>query len=66
MLKFSNGNIYTFDENTGLLYFNGMVICEFTSDFDVTVDYSTGKEVVNVLVKYDDNNISYKTSYTMK
>ena len=66
VLTFSNGNIYTFDKENKLLYYNKMCLCEFVSDFSVTVDHSTGKQVVNVLVKFDDNNISYKTSYTMK
>ena len=65
-LIFSNGDTYTFNEENGLIYYNGMCICEFVSDFDVTTNYTSGKEVVNVLVKFDSNNISYKTSYTMK
>lgn len=65
-LLFSNGDIYTFDKENGLMYFNEMCLCEFVSDFNVTTDYKSGKEVVNVLVKFDNDNISYKTSYTMK
>lgn len=65
-LTFSNGNMYTFDEENRLLYYNEMCLCESVSDFDVTPDYSSGKQVVNVLVKFDNDNISYKTSYTMK
>lgn len=65
-LTFSNGNMYTFDKENRLLYYNEMCLCESVSDFDVTPDYSSGKQVVNVLVKFDNDNISYKTSYTMK
>lgn len=65
-LTFSNGDTYTFNKENGLIYYNGMCICEFASDFNVTTDYTSGKEVVSVLVKFNDNNISYKTSYTMK
>lgn len=65
-LLFSNGNVYTFNKGNGLLYHNSMCLCEFVSDFNVTTDYTSGKEVVNVLVKFDNDNISYKTSYTMK
>ena len=64
-LTFSNGDTYCFDKENGLIYYNQMCICEFASDFNVTTDYSTGKEVVNVLVKFDNDSISYKTSYTM-
>ncbi len=66
LLVFSNGDTYTFDKDNGLIYYNNMCICEFTSDFNVTTEYSSGKEIVNVLVKFNDDNISYKTSYTMK
>jgi len=65
-LTFSNGNIYTFDKENGLIYYNEMCLCEFASDFNVTTDYTSGKEVINVLVKFDEDNISYRTSYTMK
>ena len=65
-LTFSNGDTYLFDKENGLIYYNNICVCEFASDFNVTTDYSSGKEVVNVLVKFDDDNISYKTSYTMK
>ena len=65
-LAFSNGDVYTFNKENGLIYYNDMCICEFASDFNVTTDYTSGKEIVNVLVKFDNDNISYKTSYTMK
>lgn len=65
-LSFTNGNVYTFDKANGLIYFNQMCLCEYVSDFAVSLDYSSGKEVINVLVKFNDDNISYKTSYTMK
>lgn len=65
-LTFSNGDTYLFDKENGLIYYNNICVCEFASDFNVTTDYSSGKEVVNVLVKFDNDNISYKTSYTMK
>lgn len=65
-LLFSNGDSYTFDKINGLMYYNNICLCEFVSDFNVTTDYTSGKEVVNVLVKFDNDNISYKTSYTMK
>lgn len=65
-LCFTNGNVYTFDKENGLIYFNQMCLCEYVSDFSVSLDYSSGKEVINVLVKFDNDNISYKTSYTMK
>ena len=65
-LTFTNGDTYLFDKENGLIYYNNMCVCEFASDFNVTTDYSSGKEVVNVLVKFDNDNISYKTSYTMR
>ena len=66
LLVFSKGDTYTFDKDNGLIYYNNMCICEFASDFNVTTEYSSGKEIVNVLVKFNDDNISYKTAYTMK
>ena len=65
-LTFTNGDTYLFDKENVLIYYNNMCVCEFASDFNVTTDYSSGKEVVNVLVKFDNDNISYKTSYTMR
>lgn len=65
-LVFNNGSVYTFDKENNAIYYNQMCLCEFISDFDVSLDYSSGKEVVNVLVKFNDDNISYKTSYTMQ
>ena len=45
---------------------NPDMLLKLAEYFNVTTDYSSGKEVVNVLVKFDNDNISYKTSYTMK
>ena len=62
-LTFSNGNVYTFDTENNLLYFNQICLCEDVQDLKVTTDYTTGKEVIEV--KIDFSNKSYTTSYTM-
>lgn len=62
-LTFSNGNIYTFDTENNLLYFNKICLCEDVQDFSVITDYTTGKEVIKV--KIDFSNKSYTTSYCM-
>lgn len=62
-LTFSNGNVYTFDKDSHLLYFNKICLCEDVQEFDVLTDYSTGKEVIKI--KIDFTNKSYTTSYCM-
>lgn len=62
-LTFSNGNVYTFDSESNLLYFNKTCLCEDVQGLKVEVDYTTGKEVIKV--KVDFSNKSYTTSYTM-
>lgn len=62
-LTFSNGNVYTFDKDSNLLYFNKICLCEDVQEFDVLTDYSTGKEVIKI--KIDFTNKSYTTSYCM-
>ena len=63
VLSFSNGNVYSFDTENNLLYFNKICLCEDVQDFKVTTDYTTGKEVVKVKISFSDK--SYTTSYTM-
>lgn len=62
-LTFSNGNVYTFDKDSNLLYFNKICLCEDVQEFDVLTDYSTGKEVIKI--KIDFTNKSYTISYCM-
>ena len=62
-LTFSNGNVYTFDKDNNLLYFNKICLCEDVQEFKVSTDYTTGKEVIKV--KIDFTNKSYTTNYTM-
>ena len=62
-LTFSNGNVYTFDTENNLLYFNKICLCEDVQDLQVTTDYTTGKEVIKVKINF--SNKSYTTSYTM-
>jgi len=62
-LTFSNGNVYTFDKDSHLLYFNKICLCEDVQELKVETDYTTGKEVVKV--KIDFSNKSYTTSYCM-
>lgn len=62
-LTFSNGNVYTFDKDNNLLYFNKICLCEDVQEFNVLTDYTSGKEVLKV--KIDFTNKSYTTSYCM-
>lgn len=62
-LSFSNGDRFTFDYDTNLLYFNSICICEDVQKFKVSKDYTSGKEVLNVMVGF--TNTSYTCKYTM-
>lgn len=62
-LTFSNGDKFTYDSNSQLLYYNSICLCEDIQGFKVSTDYATGKEVLNVLVKF--TNASYSCKYTM-
>lgn len=62
-LSFSNGDRFTFDYDTKLLYFNSICICEDVQKFKVSKDYTSGKEVLNVMVGF--TNKSYTCKYTM-
>ena len=59
----NSGNIYTFDKDNNLLYFNKICLCEDVQDFSVLTDYTTGKELIKV--KIDFSNKSYTTNYCM-
>lgn len=63
-LTFSNGNVYTFDKDSHLLYFNKICLCEDVQGLKVETVYTTGKEVIKV--KIDFSNKSYTTSYCME
>ena len=62
-IEFSNGDRFTLDKVTNLLYYNKICLCEDVKNFEVQKDYETGKEVVKVKVEF--SNKSYTTKYTM-
>lgn len=62
-VSFSNGDRFTFDEKNNLLYYNSICLCEDVQTFKVSKDYTTGKEVLNVMVGF--TNKSYTCKYTM-
>ena len=62
-ITFSNGDRFTFDQENNLLYYNSICLCEDVQDFKVDTDYSSGKEVLSVIVGF--TNKSYSCKYTM-
>ena len=62
-IEFTNGNRYTLDKDSHLLYFNKICLCEDVQGLSVETDYTSGKEVVKV--KVDFTAKSYTTKYTM-
>lgn len=62
-VTFSNGDIFTFDSDNNLLYYNSICLCEDIQNFKVKKDYTSGKEVVEVMVGF--TNKSYTCKYTM-
>ena len=62
-VTFSNGDKFTFDSANNLLYYNSICLCEDIQSFKVKEDYTSGKEVVEVMVGF--TNKSYTCKYTM-
>ena len=62
-IEFSNGDIYTYDNEHHTLYYNSICICEDVNDFRAVTEYSSGKEVVNTKITF--SNSSYSCNYTM-
>ena len=62
-IEFINGNRYTLDKDSHLLYFNKICLCEDVQSLSVESDYTSGKEVLKV--KVDFTAKSYTTKYTM-
>ena len=62
-LDFKNGDVYTYDKTNKMLYYNSICICEDVQDFKVSREFSTGKEVMNVMITF--SNSSYSCKYTM-
>ena len=62
-VKFTNGDRFTFDSTYHLLYYNGVCLCEDVNKFQASPEYSSGKEVVKVLIEF--TNKSYSCNYTM-
>jgi hypothetical protein len=61
--EFSNGDKYTLDTESHLLYYNSICLCEDVQDIEIEQSYDTGKEVLKVKVAF--TNKTYTTSYTM-
>ena len=62
-VAFSNGDRLTFDTNAHLLYYNSICLCEDVQKFRISLDYTSGKEVLSVMVGF--TNKSYTCKYTM-
>ena len=62
-IEFSNGNRYTLDKETHILYYNSICLCEDVQNLTLEKEYTSGKEVLKV--KVDFTNKSYTTKYTM-
>ncbi|MBR1539860.1 MAG: hypothetical protein IJ629_01545 [Clostridia bacterium] len=62
-ITFSNGDKFTFDQENNLLYYNSICLCEDVQNFKIDTDYSSGKEVLSVMVGF--TNKSYSCKYTM-
>lgn len=62
-VSFSNGDRLTFDSSTHLLYYNSICLCEDVQKFKASLDYTSGKEVLSVMVGF--TNKSYTCKYAM-
>lgn len=62
-IKFSNGDRFTFDSDNNLLYYNSICLCEDVQKFKVNKEYTSGKEVIKVMIAF--TNKSYTCKYTM-
>jgi hypothetical protein len=62
--EFSNGDRFTLDKSSNLLYFNSTCLCEDVKNLQVSTEYNSGKEVIKVKVEF--TNKTYTTKYTMK
>lgn len=58
-----SGDRFTFDSDNNLLYYNSICLCEDVQNFRVGREYTTGKEVIEVLIEF--TNKSYKCKYAM-
>jgi ABC-type transport system involved in multi-copper enzyme maturation permease subunit len=61
--EFSNGDRYTLDTTSNLLYYNSICLCEDVKGIKVETDYTSGKEVLKLKVEF--SNKIYTTKYTM-
>jgi hypothetical protein len=61
--EFSNGDRYTLDKTSKLLYYNSICLCEDVQSIEISTDYTSGKEVLKVKVAF--TNKTYTTKYTM-
>ena len=62
-IKFTNGDRFTYDSSYGLLYYQGICLCEDVKKFKADQDFSSGKEVVKIFIEF--TNKSYSCNYTM-
>jgi hypothetical protein len=61
--EFSNGDRFTLDKTSKLLYYNSICLCEDVQSIEISRDYTSGKEVLTVKVAF--TNKTYTTKYTM-
>ena len=62
-IEFLNDDRFTFDPDSHLLYYNSICICEDVQKFKINKDYTSGKEVLTVMIGF--TNKSYSCKYTM-
>ena len=60
---FSNGDQFTLDRISKILYYNRIALCEDVNGLKVKREYTSGKEVLNVIIEF--TNKSYSCKYTM-
>lgn len=58
-----NKNSVIYDSVNKNLYYNSIKLCEKVENFDVTLDKSTGKDVLNILVNIDGT--AFQTKYVV-
>lgn len=59
----SNKNTFLYDYTQGLLYYNYIKLCDNVEDFQVTIDQSTGKTIMNVFINIDGT--AFTTKYVI-
>lgn len=63
-LKSDNGlNSFIFDDESKCLYYNSIVLCQNVEKFQLSLDKSSGKDVLSVLINIDGT--AFQTKYVV-